>query len=280
VSTPSIGLALGGGAARGLAHIQALHAFDELGLRPSHIAGTSIGALLGVAYAAVPSAQSLEDHARHVLSNRLDAARRAFSSGRGGVLDLISLNPLTSPLFDGGQLVRIVLPEEVPDRLENLMIPVTVVACDFYAGTELCFSNGPTVDAVAASIAIPGVISAPPGEAVLVDGGCVNPVPISHLQSFDVVVAVNVIGRPAPRGRATPRTSDLAAGSMQIQQQVIANLHRQAYRCDIWLEPPVNPFRVHEFFRIDEILAASRQMREQMKRALEAVLETRIKTTG
>ena len=82
-----IGLALGGGGARGLAHILVLEVLDELQIRPWQIAGTSIGALMGVAYAAGLTAQVIEDHARSVLSNRLDAARLAFSSGKGGVLD-------------------------------------------------------------------------------------------------------------------------------------------------------------------------------------------------
>jgi NTE family protein len=92
---------------------------------PRRIAGTSIGSLMGVAYAAGLSAQVIEDHARSVLSNRLDAARLAFSSGKGGVLDLVRFNPLSNPLVDGPQLVRLVLPDGVPDRLDHLAIPWT-----------------------------------------------------------------------------------------------------------------------------------------------------------
>jgi len=280
VSTPSIGLALGGGAARGLAHIELLHAFDDLGIRPTLMAGTSMGALVGVAYAAGQSAQAIEDHARLVLANRLDAARLAFSSGKGGVLDLINFNPLTNPLLDGAQLVRLVLPASVPAQLELLPTPMTVITCDFLAGTELALSSGPTIDSVAASIAIPGLISSPARDVTLIDGGCVNPVPISHLQSCDLIVAINVTGRPEGRGRAMPRTPDLMAGAMQIQQQTIAALQREKHRCDIWIEPAVNPFRVHEFFKLDEILKAARPARDELKWQLERALETRVKSAG
>jgi NTE family protein len=200
-----------------------LHAFDDLGIKPSRIAGTSIGALMGVAYAAGLTAQVIEDHARSVLSNRLDAARLAFSSGKGGVLDLVRFNPLSNPLVDGPQLVRLVLPDGVPDRLDHLAIPMDVVACDFYGAREISLSSGPTVEAVAASIAIPGLISAPAGDETLIDGGCVNPVPINHLQDLDIVAAVDVVGRPEPRGGEAPRTPDLMAGAMQIQQRMIAS---------------------------------------------------------
>jgi NTE family protein len=280
VSTPSIGLALGGGAARGLAHIELLHVLDDLGLRPARMAGTSIGALVGVAYAAGQPAQAIEEHARAVLSNRLDAARRAFSSGKGGVLDLINFNPLSSPLLDGAQLVRLVLPDDVPGHIEQLAIPMTVIACDFLAGSEVPLSAGPTVDAVAASIAIPGVISSPSRDTTLIDGGCINPVPISHLQACDIIIGINVTGRPVSRGRDMPRTPDLLSGAMQIQQQAISALHREKYRCDIWIEPAVNPFRVHEFFRVDEILTAARPARDELKRQLEQVLEARVKSAS
>jgi NTE family protein len=280
LTTPSIGLALGGGAARGIAHIQALHALDDLGVKPTRIAGTSIGSLMGVAYAAGLSAQVIEDHARSVLSNRLDAARLAFSSGKGGVLDLVRFNPLSSPLVDGPQLVRLVLPDGVPDRLEHLAIAMDVVTCDFYGAREIPLSSGPTVEAVAASIAIPGLISAPSGDETLIDGGCVNPVPINHLQDLDIIAAVDVVGKPEARGREAPRTPDLMAGAMQIQQRTIAALHRRNNRCDIWLEPAVSPFRVHEFFRFEEILAASKPLRDQMKRALETALEARVKSSA
>ncbi len=280
MSAPTIGLALGGGAARGLAHIELLHALDDLGIRPTRMAGTSIGALVGVAYAAGQSAKEIEDHARSVLSNRLDAARLAFSSGKGGVLDLINFNPLASPLLDGAQLVRLVLPDSVPAQLELLPTPMTVIACDFLAGSELALSSGPTIDAVAASIAIPGVISSPAGDVTLIDGGCVNPVPINHLQSCDLIVAINVTGRPVRRGHGTPRTPDLVSGAMQIQQQSIAALQREKHRCDIWIEPAVNPFRVHEFFKLDEILKAARPARDELKRQLEQLLEARVKSAG
>jgi len=275
MSDPRIGLALGGGAARGIAHIQILHAFDELGIKPHRMSGTSIGALVGAGYAGGLSAAEIEDHSRLVLSNRLDAARRAFSSGRGGLMDLINFNPLASPILEGMQLVKLVLPPALPDDLAKFAIPFTIVTTDFYNMSEVVFSSGDPVPAIAASIAIPGVISAPKLNATLIDGGCVNPVPISHVQAdCDIVAGVNVIGKPQPSNGSAARTTDLLSGAMQIQQQKIAQLQRDSLRCDIWIEPAISQFRMHDFFRFEDIITAARPARDQIKRALEVALES------
>jgi len=275
MSDPRIGLALGGGAARGLAHIQILHAFDELGIKPHRMSGTSIGALIGAGYAGGLSAAEIEDHSRLVLSNRLDAARRAFSSGRGGLMDLINFNPLASPIIDGTQLVKLVLPAPLPEDLAKFAIPFTIVTTDFYNMSEVAFSSGDPVAAIAASIAIPGVISAPKRNTTLIDGGCVNPVPISHVQEdCDIVVAVNVIGKPQPSNGSAARTTDLLSGAMQIQQQKIAQLQRDSLRCDIWIEPAISQFRIHDFFRFEDIMSAARPARDEIKRSLELALNS------
>ena len=277
MSDPRIGLALGGGAARGLAHIQILHAFDELGIKPHRMSGTSIGALIGAGYAGGLSAAELEDHSRSVLSNRLDAARRAFSSGRGGVMDLINFNPLASPILEGTQLVKLVLPPSVPDDVAKFAIPFTIVTTDFYNMNEVTFTSGDPVFAIAASIAIPGFISAPKRETTLIDGGCVNPVPISHVQQdCEIVAGVNVIGKPRKASAADARSTHLLSGAMQIQQQKIAQLQRDSLRCDIWIEPAISQFRIHDFFRFEDIMSAARPARDEIKRSLELALNKRV----
>jgi NTE family protein len=278
MGTHSIGIALGGGASRGLAHIQVLHGLDELGVKPARMAGTSIGALLGVAYAAGMSAKEIEEHAREVLSTRLSAARRAFSSGRGGVLDLINFNLISSPLLDGTQLVKLVMPPSFPEDLGELNIPFTVVTTNLHTMSEVALDSGSVVFAIASSIAIPGIISAPPGGQVLIDGVCVNPVPLSHVQDgCDIIMGVNVIGRPIERSTRQVRTPELIIGAMQIQQHTIARLEREKNRCDLWIEPNVSHFKVHEFFRLDEIMRDNQGVRDEVKRQIEKAIEKREK---
>ncbi len=277
MSDPRIGLALGGGAARGLAHIQILHAFDELGIKPHRMSGTSMGALIGAGFASGLSAADVEEHSRSVLSNKLDAARRAFSSGRGGIKDLINFNLLSSPIIEGVQLVKLVLPAAVPDDLKDFTIPFTIVTTDFFGMSEVAFSSGDPVFAIASSIAIPGVISAPKHDITLIDGGCVNPVPISHVQEdCEIVAAVNVIGKPVRSSKSGARSTDLLSGAMQIQQQKLAQLARKTLQCDIWIEPEISQFRIHDFFRFEEIMLASRPARDKMKRSLEIALNRRV----
>ncbi len=154
-----IGLALGAGAARGLAHIPLLQAFDELGVKPAAIAGTSMGAMVGAAYASGLDTKTIAAHAEAVLGKRVDAARRVFASENGGLFNLVSFNPFASPILDGLQLARLSLPQGVATRIEDTSIPLKIIATDFYGRCEVVLSKGPLVQAVAASIAIPGVIA-------------------------------------------------------------------------------------------------------------------------
>src|SRR5262249_57186024 len=100
VARPSIALALGGGGARGLAHILMLEVFDELGLKPRIIAGTSIGALFGAAYASGLSARLIKAHTEEVLGQRLGLARYLLSARSEPVFKLLNVLPLRSSLLE------------------------------------------------------------------------------------------------------------------------------------------------------------------------------------
>jgi len=198
--TPDIGLALGGGAARGLAQIVVLEALDELGVRPSVIAGCSIGALLGAAYASGLSGREIRDHALSVLGSPGAAARHLFWSGgkdeKAKALNLGLFRPVS---LNGLGLVQLVSPPGMAKRVENTAIPFAVSATDFFAGREVTIEAGDMEEAVAASIAIPGVIEAPRrGGRVMIDGAYTNPVPIDQVRTYgcDILVAVDVTGMP------------------------------------------------------------------------------------
>jgi len=125
---PSIALALGAGGARGLAHIAVLEALDEMGLAPIAIAGTSIGAIIGAAYAAGMKATRIRAHALSVLRNRTKVFGSLFEARVGRLGDLFARgNPV---LLDGERLLDRFWPDEVPDAFEDLVIPFTAVATD------------------------------------------------------------------------------------------------------------------------------------------------------
>ncbi|MBM3609855.1 MAG: patatin-like phospholipase family protein, partial [Alphaproteobacteria bacterium] len=149
-----VAVALGGGGARGFAHICVIEALDELGIKPVAIAGTSIGAVIGAAWAAGISGKEIRAHVEKFNRHRAEALARVFRSRATNLKDVFArgINPV---LLDGEKLLDMFWPEGVPDRFEDLEIPFSCVATDFYARREAVFSSGALTPAVAASMAVP-----------------------------------------------------------------------------------------------------------------------------
>jgi NTE family protein len=176
---PKIGIALGGGAARGWAHIGVLQALAERGVFPEVVTGASIGSLVGAALAG----DRLEALEEWILSlRRLDVLKLLDASLVGGVIE-------GNRVMDA---VRTVLYDR---NIEDLRYPYGAVATDLQHGRTVWLREGPTIDAVRASCAMPGLF--PPTryrETWLVDGGLVDPVPITlcRVLGAEVVIAVNL----------------------------------------------------------------------------------------
>src|SRR5919108_1513690 len=119
---PAIGLALGGGGARGIAHILMLEAFDELGIKPKVIAGTSIGALYGAAYASGLSAAEVRARTEDTLGRRFDLVRQLFAARSEPARKLLRLVPLRSPFINPETLLELVLPGQVATDFADLEI--------------------------------------------------------------------------------------------------------------------------------------------------------------
>lgn len=271
-----IGLALGGGGARGLAHIPMLEAFDELGIKPAVIAGSSMGALVGAAYAGGMSGKDLREHAIHLLSNKLQMARYVFGAKQATIGDIFSLKSLMSLQLDGQKLADIALPNSLPQQIENQFIPLKIIVTDFERMEEVVLTRGSVLQAVGASIAVPGLISAPQIEGrIHVDGGVKNPVPFNHVtDGMDVVVAIDVTGRPRPIKRSHPSNLELAVGSLLIMFHELADLRRAQHPPDIYISPEVDQFGAGEFFKVKEIFAATETSKDKLKRALELRLNS------
>ena len=275
MSTPSIGLALGGGSARGLAHIPMLEVFDELGIKPKVIAGCSIGSLVGAAYAGGMSAAEIRARAEMLLANRIGAMRYAFGEKRLNPFDLVALKGLASLHLQGETLAGLVLPETLPKLIEELPIPFKVIATDFDTMEERVLETGPLVKAVAASIAIPGVILGPEYDGhCYVDGGVTNPVPFDHVrEGVDIVVAVDVTGRPRAADGASRSNMELAVGSLLILFHQVAALRRAINPPDIYIRPAIDGFAGGDFFRIREVMEQAATAKDQLKRELERRIE-------
>ncbi len=271
MSVPSIGLALGGGSARGLAHIPMLEVFDELGIKPSVIAGCSIGSMVGAAYAGGMSAKEIRERAEMLLANRVGALRYAFGEKRISPFDLLALKGFASLHLQGETLAGLVLPETLPALIEDLPIPFKVISTDFDTMEERVIESGPLVRAVGASIAIPGVILGPEYDGHAYVDGCIsNPVPFDHARlGMDIVVAVDVTGRPRAANGASRTNMELAVGSLLILFHQVAGLRRAISPPDIYIRPAIETFSGGDFFRIKEVMEQAATAKEQLKRELE-----------
>lgn len=201
---PIVGLALGGGAARGWAHIGVIRALEESGIRPDVICGTSMGALVGAACAA----------------GELDAFEEwALNLGVRDVLTHLDFS-LGSGFFKGEKMMDFFRGKFVDRNIEDLDLPFGAVATSLHTGAEVWLRQGSTLDAVRASIAVPGLFTPVNAEgAVLVDGGLVNPIPVSLARAMgaEVIIAVDLCSdlvgrRPASEPEDEPETDSPETG--------------------------------------------------------------------
>lgn len=268
-----IGLVLGGGGARGLAHIPMLEAFDEVGIKPAVVIGCSMGSLVGAAYASGMSGHDLRLHATRLLNNRVDMLKHVFGEMKMNPMELLSFSGLNSVHMSAEQLVRIALPATISDRIEDLPIPLKIVATNYNTMHEHVFESGPLRQAVAASIAIPGVISGSMIDGNLfVDGGVTNPVPFNHLMGkVDKVVAIDVTGRPREVNGKHPSNLEVAVGSLLIMFNQVARLRRATNPPDIYIEPDISRVGAGDFFKINEILNAAEDAKQTLIKQLRAL---------
>lgn len=269
-----IGLALGGGSALGLAHVPILTALDELGVKPSLIAGTSMGAIIGAFYAAGHSGAEIDSFVRQTHRRKGDLVRRLWQSRPRAIRNLFGPHRSTAAQLAAQDVLR-AFGDLLPERFDELVIPLKVVATDYYAASEAVLTEGPLLPAVAASMALPFLFRpVNVGGRFMVDGGLVNPLPFEHAELPDgIVVAVDVL--PGPRGDPSriPRRIQTMVGAVQIQMRAITQAklgHRRPP--DLLIQPDVARFEPLEFGRADEILAAAHPAAERLKTELPRLL--------
>jgi NTE family protein len=256
-----IGLALGGGAVRGAAHIGVLEVLDAAGLGPVVVTGTSAGALVGGLYAAGLKPDGISALAGSLHWKRLvrpTIGRRSLFTTRG-------LGAFLDEAFGGRSIGAL-------DRT------FAAVACDLSTAESVVLRQGPASTAVLASAAIPGIF--PPVQRdgrLLIDGGLVDLVPAALARALgaDVVVAVDVTG-PLPR-RAPRNLIEILVAASTLQPGVGERLRHDA---DLVLAPAVDEYAFWELSRIPEFTEAGRVAAERalpVLRALVAVIQERRK---
>jgi NTE family protein len=275
----TVSLVLGGGGARGLAHIGAIQWLSENGYTIKSIAGTSMGALVGGIYA----------------SGKLEAYTEWVST-----LDKIDILRLLDPAFGRsgffkGDRIFSLLRKLVGDTsIEKLPLAFTAVATDLETGKEVWLRQGKLFDAIRASIAIPLIFTPfKYDHRQLLDGSLVNPVPIAPTlnDTTDLTIAISLSGQDERRFDRPARTSDpkdalysaqietamqipqpstlvevavpgmisIVLKSMDTMQSTIARLKLAAYSPDVLVEIPHNACQFHEFWRAKELIAFGRE---------------------
>jgi NTE family protein len=272
---PTVAIALGGGGARGIAHIAALEALDELGIRPVAIAGTSMGAVIGAAYAAGLEASALHAHTLHVLRNRSDVMAKLLRARVGRFADLVLRGRGNPIMLDPEIFLELFWPEKMPEDFGQLAIEMMVVATNYSDKSAIVYRSGRLGPAVAGSMAIPGLFRpVEDGDRVLIDGGAVDPLPYDLLFGHaDIVVAIDVTFGGRSRARRVPSPLDSMFGAAQIMQGAITAEKIKRRPPDILVRPSVEQFGLLDFFRAGQILRAAEGSKEELKAALRSRLK-------
>ena len=289
-----VGLALGSGSARGWAHIGVIRALEQAGIRPDIVCGTSIGAVVGAAYAA----GELDRFERWVLELGL---REVFS-----LMDV----SLGGGLLKGERLMDFFGRSFVDRPIEQLARPFAAVATSLRTGAEVWLRSGSTRDAVRASIGLPGLLAPVRHEgALLVDGGLVNPVPVSLARAMgaDFLIAVDlgsdILGRhlradPAPEAAPSaiaewirklqdnlglpdreeppdepqmPSMLDVLASSLNIMQVRITRSRMAGEPPDLVVAPRLAHLGLLDFHRASEAIEEGRRAVERVAHSLETL---------
>jgi NTE family protein len=268
-----IGVALGSGAARGLAHIPYIEAMDELGLMPSVIAGSSIGALIGSGWANGMTGAELREHAYSVLGSVQQIASTLWNRNRFSLKQMVE-DGLSMQVNSMG-ITKAFLPDGFPDDFAELRIPFHAVATDFYAWKEMVFSAGPLRPAIAASLAIPSLFRPVNVEGrYYIDGGVTDPLPLGLIAGkCDVLIGIDVHRTPELLDASRePSITDSAVVATEIMSQKLVDATVLQYPPDVYVRAEVGPFGGSEFWRVREIVDNAAGDKDRFKRAVSDAL--------
>lgn len=250
----SFSLALGGGGVKGLAHIALLKVLDQWDIKPKTIAGTSIGAIIGALYANGISGAEIESRIRDHIIVKGEKPKSVFNKRKNLLkwAKLFKLDRSRGGIFRADRLFDLIFFEIMELSFEDLKIPFSAIATDFYSGEEVVLNSGKLRPAVQASMCVPGVF--PPvyhNNQLLIDGGTVNNVPTSAVYSdSDYVLASDVIGLPRFE---EPSATQIFSGAFHIMIHAATKLQFMNYPPHFLFQPDTHGIDAFDFHRIEEV---------------------------
>jgi NTE family protein len=269
-----LGLALGGGGAKGLAHIPMMEVLDELGIRPHRITGTSIGAIMGALYASGLSGEQIRWGVEGMVIRKGDSFRAALK--KTDVLKWISFLDIefgNTGLLKGDKFIDFLYGSMNVTTFEELQIPLSVVATDFWTSEQVVLNSGELLPAVKASMGLPGVFTPVKiDDRILIDGGGVNPLPHDLLDDCDVVVAIDVMGEMEGSSDKTPNLIRAVLGMFDIMQNSIIKEKRIHTPPDIYIKPKVTGVDILDFYKAEEVYKQAAPARDELTERLEDLI--------
>ena len=255
---PRIGLVLGGGAARGFAHVGVIRALEQEKIPIDLVVGTSVGSLIGALYA----------HEK----NSFELEWTAFSLEKDDLLDYVLLSASMGPVK--GERLEAFVNKKVPvANIESLKIPFSAVATDLNRGTRVVLDRGPLARAIRASCAIPGVFQPVEHQGrLLVDGGVVDnlPVAVAREKGADIVIAVD-ISQNVTNFNIT-NLVDVTLQSVNIMFS--ENVSQGRRSADILISPAVGTVAMMDFTQKKRLMQAGIEAGQQAAPAIRAAIET------
>lgn len=258
-----IGLALGGGGAKGLSHIAFLKVLDKTAFRPSVISGTSIGAVVGALYAGGLTGEQIEGIFDGMGIRRM-----------GGMMDFSVFS--TVGILRGKRVEEFLLEHLPVLTFEELAVPLRITATDFWKREEVVFKSGDLIGPIRASISVPVLLEPIQLDGrVLTDGGIVNPLPYDIIrEECDVLIAVDVSGEKVPDQQdPLPSMLENVFSTFQIMQASIVRGKMATSRPDILIQPKLANIQFMDFYKKDEILEGVAGEVKRLQTELKKMLE-------
>ncbi len=272
-----IGLALGSGGARGLAHILMFEVFEELGIMPSIISGSSIGAIMGASFASGTDSKEM----REVVDDLIFHKNSKFweihkKSDYTKMLNFMDFGLKPGGIIKGEKFLKVLKEKIKVKSFEELKIPLKIVATDYWGNKEIILKKGDLHKAVVSSFSLPGLF--PPieiGGKLLIDGGMSNPLPYDIIQNkCDFTVAIDVSARKDKVDNTPPPSYEILFKAFQIMQNSIITEKMKRTKPDILISTRISGIRIHEFMKAEIIYSRTQKAKDKLKRLLEEKLES------